>query len=290
MNFSFVSFLTPKKVNLKGLWLGRQKPENLFIFLHGLNGSVFSRSELMTTLATGEDAVLTFINRGSGTINYFKTAKKNKERLLAGVAHEVFTDCLDDIDGALDYALAHKPKNIFLIGHSTGCQKSIYYLSKRAKSKLKGAILLAPISDYASVNLLGAIGKRKYRQALKEAQVLVKAGKSHTLLTSDFMPREIDAQRFISLYTADSKEEIFNYSSGKKSKDLLRVKQPILAFLAGYDEYADRSAEDITTWLESHNKPANSLETIIIPEADHGFTNHEQIVKKEIRLWLKKIK
>ncbi|MBN2884859.1 alpha/beta fold hydrolase [Patescibacteria group bacterium] len=290
MNFSFVSFSTPKKVNLKGLWLGSQRPDNLFIFLHGLNDSIFSRAELMTVLATGKDAVLTFNNRGSGTINYFKTDKKNKERLLAGVAHEVFTDCLDDIDGAINHALTYKPKRIFLIGHSTGCQKSIYYLSKRAQSKLKGAILLAPISDYASINLLAPAGKKKYQKALKEAQALVKAGKPHALLKNDFIPREIDAQRFISLYTADSKEEIFNYESGKKSKDLLRVKQPILAFLAEYDEYADRSAEDIATWLDSHNKTGKHLKTVIITEADHGFTDQENKVKQQIKTWLKKIK
>jgi len=290
MSISLISFLSPKKIQFNGVWLGSQRPDNLYIFVHGLNGSIFSRSEITTALASGRDAVLAFNNRGSGTINYFKTAKRTKERLLAGVAHEVFADCLDDIKGALDYALSHKPKNIFLIGHSTGCQKIIYYLSKRAKSTVKGAILLAPISDYASINLLNTSDKKKYQKALKEAQTLVKAGKPHALLQSDFIPRPIDAQRFLSLYTEDSKEEIFNYSSGKQSKDLLRVKQPILAFLAAADEYGDRPAQEIAVWLNSHNKTERQLKTIIIPEADHGFSGYEKKIKKEIKAWLKKIK
>jgi len=290
MNFSFVSFLTPKKVNLKGLWLGSQKPENLYIFLHGLSGSIFSRSELMMSLANSKEAVLTFNNRGSGTINYFKKDNAKKEALLAGVAHEVFTDCLDDIDGAINYAREKKVKSIILIGHSTGCQKISYYLSKKNQPLVKGAILLAPISDYSNVNLLSSEDKKKYSQALKQSNNLIKFGKPHTLLSGDFIPKIIDAQRFVSLYTPDSVEEIFNYTAGGKSKTLSRIKVPILAFLAGSDEYGDRPAEDIAAWLELNSKKDRLLQTKIIPGADHGFSGWGLEIKRVIKNWVKRIK
>lgn len=287
MNFSFVSFLTPKKVNLKGLWLGSQKPENLYIFLHGLGGSIFSRSELMTSLASSRDAVLTFNNRGSGTINSFKKDNRQKDYLLGGAAHEVFTDCLDDIEGAINYAQDHKVKRIILIGHSTGCQKVTYYLSKKNKDLVKAVVLLAPISDYAGVGMLNA---EEYKRALKSARSLVKAGKPHALLSEFVWSKTIDAQRFISLYTSNSIEEIFNYSSGKKSKILTKVKVPILAVLAESDQYADRPAQDITNWLQSHFNNKRKLVTHIISEADHSFFEKEKIIKKIVKDWLLKIK
>ncbi|MDD2680964.1 MAG: alpha/beta fold hydrolase [Patescibacteria group bacterium] len=287
MKFSFVSFLTPKRVSLKGLWLGSQKPENLYIFLHGLGGSIFSRSELMSSLATAKDAVLTFNNRGSGTINYFKKDNRQKDYLLAGVAHEVFTDCLDDIEGAINYAKSFKPKRVILVGHSTGCQKIIYYLSKKNQPLIKGSILLAPISDYADINM---INLRKYQRALKNARALIGAGKPHSLLSESSWPRLIDAQRFISLYTPDSVEEVFNYSSGNKSKTLARVKVPVLALYAESDQYADRPAQDIVDWLLRHHSDKRKIVAYIISETDHSFSEKEKMMKKIIKNWLKKIK
>jgi dienelactone hydrolase len=110
------------------------------------------------------------------------------------------------------------------------------------------------------------------------------------LLSTSSWPSRLDAQRFISLYTPDSIEEIFNYSSGKKSKTLAKVKVPILAFLAEFDEYAGRPAQDIADWLQQQLNDKREIVTHIIPETDHGFSEKEQMMKKIIKAWLKKIK
>lgn len=289
MNNILVSFLTPKKVELKGVWLGAARPHNLYILVHGLGGSLFSRAALSMALGKGKDAVLTFNNRGSGTINYFWTRKKGKTgSLLGGVAHEVFTDCLDDLDGVLAYARQRGARNIFLLGHSTGCQKSIYYLAKRPRSVVKGVILLAPISDYSDV--AAKLEQPEYRRALAAAERLKRMGRPHALLPAGLWPTPLDAQRFLSLYTAKSQEEIFTYASGRKPLTLQAVKKPLFTILAEADEFGDRPALEIAAWFEKILGKSRHNQIKIIAGAIHSFVDCENKLAPMIRAWVKTLK
>ena len=111
-------------------------------------------------------------------------------------------------------------KEIYLAGHSTGCQKSVYYAIKKADRAVKGLILLAPISDYAAERMRNTKGT--LLRATTVAQKLVKAGKKHDLLPKNVWHGVIDAQRFLSLYTPTSAEEIFSYAQPKKNPSVLK--------------------------------------------------------------------
>jgi len=289
MSISLFSFPIAKKMKLNGVWLGTLKPETLYIFIHGLGGSIFSRHHLISLLASGKNAVLAFNNRGFGTINYLKQGEgKNKKYFPAGAAHEVFSDCVDDIDGAVAYARSQGVRRIFLLGHSTGCQKSVYYLAKRPRVRVKGAILLAPISDYS--NVLRPQNRERYLRALAFAKRLKESGRPHDLLPSTLWPAPLDAQRFLSLYTAESVEEIFTYASGKKPKTLRAVKRPILSILAEFDEFADRPARDIKTWFDGQLKTGKYNKSALIKGIGHGFEGEERKVASLIRRWSQTIK
>lgn len=283
MDDSLKVFTTPKGIQLQGVWLGSRHPRNLFIFVHGLGGSLFSRAPLLSLLASSKDAVFTFSNRGSGTINYFKRTKgKKKDYIKAGVAHEKFSDCIDDLDGVLSEARKAKPDNIFLVGHSTGCQKIIYYLAKKPRARVKGAILLAPISDYSGRFL--SLGESGYKKALSKAKSLFNSGRPHELLPEKIWPETMDAQRFLSLYTEDSQEEIFTYASSKKAKTLLKVKKPVLSLLAENDEFADRPAKELASWFES-NLISKKSEVRIIRNTGHSFSDKEKGINRIIKNW-----
>src|SRR5580693_8208026 len=146
-----VRITTPKKYVLNGLWYGPRRPQKLIIFIHGLTGSTFSMQGLTKTIADTKTAVLIFNNRGFEQVAEVKRKKGAKtEYLRAGAAHEIFTDSADDIQGAIDLAKRMRIKNIYLAGHSTGCQKAYYWASKNKKKKtVKGIFLLGPLSDYA---------------------------------------------------------------------------------------------------------------------------------------------
>jgi alpha-beta hydrolase superfamily lysophospholipase len=279
---------TPKKIQLSGLWFGPEKPKKAIIFVHGLGSSAFQT--LIVPIVDQDTAVITFSNRGhDGLADFRKTAnnKKGYTKVSGGVAHEVFADCVDDLQGVVNVLKEHGVNDIYLCGHSTGCQKSVYYLSRPNKQSLvKGVILLCPVSDYAEVK------KTNKPEQLKKAQdyalKLVNEGKEHELLPKDIWPDVIDAQRFVSLYTPDSIEEIFTYSQpDKKPSTLQKVKIPTLLVFAEKDEYRDRPTKKMVEWFIKNMKTTN-LSTAIVKNATHNFHMHEDEVNNYIKKWLDK--
>ncbi len=282
-----IHIVTPTGVNLNGLWFGPKKPERVVVLVHGLMSSAFSMRRVLE-LVDKKTAVLTFNNRGFGLMNYITKNIRNSKKqkwILAGCAHEVFTDCVDDIEGALDFVRAQGVRKIFLAGHSTGCQKSIYFASRGNTKHLKGIILLAPISDYASYRALDD-KNGAHKKALAVARQLVKSGKPHAMIPDELAGEfKCDAQRFISLYTPDSPEEVFSYASPKVlPKSLRAVKLPILVVLAEKDEYSDRPAVAMADWFTKH---IYTGEAVIVKGSDHSFTEQERPLKRAMVSFMK---
>lgn len=277
-----VEIVTPKKVVLNGLWLGPKKPKRAFVWLHGLNSSMFSKLSIMDRLVDTQTAVLAFNNRGHDKVSTITTTRGKNRSRRAGGAHEVFAECVDDIEGAVRFARKTGAKDIYVVGHSTGCQKAIYWARKGGKG-VRGIVLLAPVSDYETG--LKVNGSRVIQRAEKVARSLVARGKKHELLPENvFSWNELaDAQRFISLYTPNSAEEIFTYWDKRTNpKSLHKVKIPIFAMLAEKDEFVARPVEELYAWFLQHIYEG---EAAIIREASHGFKGHEDEVANQIRSW-----
>jgi pimeloyl-ACP methyl ester carboxylesterase len=280
-----VSILTPKGVLLDGLLFGQRKPKNIIVVVHGLTGSAFSMRRLVEALTTKDTAVLTFNNRGFGEINSVR--QKHGARtsyFLAGTAHEVFKDCVDDIQGAINFSRKAGAKRIFLAGHSTGAQKIMYWSSKMKDPRVKGLILFGPLSDYSGA--LATKGAAALKRSVAHARKLVAKGKSYEL-----MPRHLgewfacDAQRFLSLYTPESPEEIFSYTRPDvRPQALEKVNVRILCFLAGDDEYGDVSPKKLEAWFAEHLKIGDKV--VIVPKVGHSFKGGERIVAREIKTFV----
>ena len=129
----------------------------------------------------------------------------------------------------VDFAFRRGAKNIYLMGHTTGCQKAIYW-ARQNSDVLTGIILLAPISDYAAATRL--CGATNIARATKVANKLVAKRQRHCLLPHGVWHEELDAQRFLSLYAPDSIEEIFSYSQPRKIPRALKsISCPTLVLL-----------------------------------------------------------
>ncbi len=281
-----VEIVTPKKVVLNGLWLGPKRAKRVIVWVHGLGSSLFSRMSLFPHLLDGQTAVLTFNNRGHDVISRVSTVGPvvSKKTVKGGAAHEVFIDCIDDIEGAIRFARKTGARNIFVAGHSTGCQKSVYWASKKGKG-VRGVIILAPISDYAAER--AASGISKLRRAAKVARSLVRSGRKHELLPADVWgwPWTADAQRFLSAYSGSGPEEIFTYWDPKRNPRVLRaVKKPLLVLLAQHDEFSDIPADAIGDWFARHIKVGDHV--LVVPRVGHGFKGGEKQVAREIKRFI----
>lgn len=277
-----VEFETPAKVRLNGLWFGTKKPKRVIVWVHGLGSSAFSRRDIVAHLAQGGTAVLTFNNRGHDLV---ARVSKGKKSMLAGTAHEVFAESVDDIGGAVAFAHAQGAHEVFLAGHSTGCQKAVLYATKKKGRGISGIILLAPLADYVT---LSETEKQLYSRALKKAQALIAAGKPHELLPENLWTQPFDAQRFVSLFTPDSLEQsLFPYFDEARSVRLFAsVKLPMLVLLAGADEYADRPVAQIAAWFARAQRSAR-FDMCILSDVGHSFTGAEASVADSIRRWIR---
>ncbi len=278
-----VEIVTPKKVVLNGLWFGPKKARRVFVFVHGLSSSAFSMGGLRDALATKEDAVLVFNNRGFEILSGAKRLEKGgvPSWVPAGCAREIFTDCVDDIAGAFALAKKSGAKDIFLVGHSTGAQKIVYALSRKGAPRASGAILLGPLSDQAAARAAGA------RKAARRQSVLAKrrmaSGHPHELLPplEGFLPA--DAQRFLSLYTPGSPEDLFPYyDAARKPHGYSSLTLPVLALFAGEDEHADRPAEEIEAWFRKHSH-SRHFASLIVPGVGHSFKGGEKRIASAVR-------
>ncbi len=120
-----IEITTPKNFILNGLWFGPTKPRTAIILVHGLTGSAFSRLPITDVLADEDTAVITFNNRGHDIVSKKRQiVGMETKTTFGGTAHEVFAECIDDIEGAIRRVRKEGVKEIYLAGHSTGCQKS----------------------------------------------------------------------------------------------------------------------------------------------------------------------
>ena len=278
-----VEIVTPKRFLLKGLWFGPKKPKRAIVWIHGLSGSVFSNIRYLMKILDGKTAVLTFNNRGHDIVSGVRRAN-GAFGLFGGEVHEVFTDCLDDIEGAVRFTRRSRAKDIFVGGSSTGSQKTVYWASRtKSLRNIRGLILAVPLSDYASTVHLR--GRAKTAHAVKIARMLVRKGKRRQLLPQGLWHQPFDAQRFVSLYSGEGAEEIFTYWDSKRQpKTLRKITKSVLVLLAGKDEYSDRPAKEIAAWFEKHLR---SGKVVIVPHVKHSFRGAEKQVARTIRQWMK---
>ncbi|MEK7070264.1 MAG: alpha/beta fold hydrolase [Patescibacteria group bacterium] len=281
MNAEPIVITTPQQYQLNGMWWGRQNVETVIIGVHGLTSDLFSGLSYYLPLLSDRTGVVTFNNRGHGFVSSLKKVNKEKkkgyESVLGGTALEKFEDCVDDIQGVVEFVKSKGVKKIILAGHSTGCQKSVYYLYKtQNKEQIAKLVLLSPLSDYAYAKKF--LNPGDFKKSLAIAQDQVKVGKG-----DDFMPVELtdgellSAQRFVSLYDTQSEEELFTYAHDKKPLAYESVRIPLTVVLPEEDEYKDRDIEEIGKWFDAHTK-SEKYERIIVPGAMHNFKGNEKDV------------
>ena len=246
-----------------------------------------ANSRLREKLVGGGTAVLVFNNRGHDTIVNVPTT--GKKCLKAGAAHEKFTDSADDIQGAINFARKQGVKSIFLAGHSTGCQKSVYWASGKKGRGAKGMILLAPMSDYSAHRQ--EYGAKKVAKAVAYAQTMARRGNGQQLL-----PRMCGIGReraaFLSLYSGKGAEEIFTYWDAKENpKTLKSVRLPILVMLAEKEEFSHIPANTIAAWFEKHlNNPRGDTswisKVVVVSGVGHSFKGGGEKVAAHIRSFM----
>lgn len=287
--FEVIPLVTEDKLHINGLFHYPERAKGVCVYVHGLFSSAVTSLGQRLVPAFSDHGYGTFLlnTRGAGTVTGFKR-EDNRKRSgykyeTLGTVYENFADCVYDLQSAVDFLKSHGVKNIFFVGHSTGCQKSTYYLTQRGKQKyVKGIILLAPLSDYAVFSReLGS----DYELALLYAKKMIVQKRGQEIMPNYLVAETLSAQRFLSLADPKSNEEIFTYDSGKNPKSLHSLSVPTLAVFGDEDEYNGRPVLELVEWFES-NLLAKKKRVEWIEGADHDFTNKEKELGSILVRWL----
>lgn len=265
-----VEFYAKDGAQLHG-FLVRKSPKSIVVFIHGMDGNFYrsAPNKIKDGFVKKGFSVFLTNNRGHDLIAkvQFRTGKNLKRRII-GTTFERFEDSVHDTRAAIDTMAKLGFKNIFLAGHSTGCQKSVYYLSKTRDKRVKGLILLSPTDDY---NYFRKWLGRKWKRLVNLARKQVRAGKGDKLFTA--FSGLMSANRFLSVSDLKNIESrLLKYDS-----DLVafkKIKIPILALFGSRD---DTFAKPINGLIKLLNEGKNFRGEVVVG-AEHNFFGKADIV------------
>ncbi len=251
----------------------RPKTDYAILHVHGLTGSFYGSNSIPDIAKKANNkgiAFMSILTRGSYVVEEFSYA--DKKRLLAGGALERFEDSVYDIEGGIKALLDMGYSKIFIEGHSTGCQKLLYYMNSRFYKKhiknIAGISLISPVDDYSYD--LHKLGENRYYKKIKLAKKI--KGKSL------FMPMEkghahdelIGVNRFLSTALKTNPESKALYYHGNLAY-ISGIKAPLMAIFGSNDEYmVDTSPLEALELIKS-KYTGRSIETRIIKNTGHTF-------------------
>ncbi len=247
-----VKIRTMDSLVLEGFLFGNASKTGM-IFLHGWKDDALSAPFVKTIAEKTRGLFLAFNNRG---------AEGN------GVG-ERFWDCILDIKAAIDLLAERGCERVYLIGHSTGCQKAVYYLYKEEDARVAGIALIEPTDDAALAEK--ELGDR-YHEAVGLAKRMVGAGDGEKLVPGwARVGGEAAAARFLSMFSRDETEGgIFDYSGELEMFGSIKVGCMII--FGSESQYSDRPEEKLDTLKQK----LPGCENRLIEGADHWFGGHEE--------------
>lgn len=273
METELLKFTANDGIILHGLLFRSQKRNDTVILnVFGMTGDFFSSKridKLCKAAIGGRIDIFSAGNRGLGGVFPFKDV--NGERIFVGTALERFEECILDISAAIKLLKSLGYKNIILLGHSTGCQKAVYYMDKVKGHGVKAVVLLAPVDDY---NLARKDLGPRFVEAVRLAKKMVRNGRAN-----EFTPNWIShysAARFLS-YALPNKPEarIFNYDSNLT--EFRSLKCPILVVIGSDEQYLTKPLEDYVSAL-SRATDSSKFYCKTMRGADHSFTGKERVL------------
>jgi pimeloyl-ACP methyl ester carboxylesterase len=268
-----------------GVWLDgvvaepRGRRRTALVWVHGL-GSVFSSGqpltrELSTRLNAAGVAFFKLNNRGHDVV-------AGRGRHLAGAAFERFGQSIEDIRTMVGFARKCGYRRVVLAGHSTGANKVLHYGARVHDRRVRGIVLVGPVSDVAAE--ARRLGARELRRRVAGAERIARRD------PDGLVPRAWgfwSARRYISLYRPGEVEDVFPYyRSNGRWTTFRSVRLPVAAILGSRDEFLDRPAREVIEAFRQHAVRARSFTGTVVPRARHGFQGHERALADLLVSWI----
>ena len=258
----------------------RRRRRAALIWVHGLGSSFSSGQPMIAALSKRLTAAgIAFIKLN--TRGHDAVARGGKR--LAGAAFERFGESVEDVRAMIAFARDAGYRGVILAGHSTGANKVLHFASRVRDRRVRGVILLGPVSDIAGE--AKRVGTRELRRRVAVAERLARRD------PDALVPREFgfwSARRYLSLYRPGETEDVFPYyRANARWTALRRVRVPIAVVIGSRDEYLDRRPSELVEAFERNATRARSVDGIVIAGARHGFQGREDVLAREVVAWVR---
>lgn len=293
MNIETVFLKATDGVSLTGvLYKTNKNTKKVMIAVHGMaTGCIRKRYEAIAK-KIGENNIdlLVFNNRGHGIVNNIK--RKNKVNAeLAGSAYEEITECYEDISGAINYVLSKGYMDIYLMGHSLGTIKIIYFYNKmlkenkELKSNIKAVILLSLVDLPL---LIKFYLRDKYQDTINFAKKMKNENKEMLLLQNESFMYPLSVKNFLRYSIENDDIDFARFSDEKyEFREINKIKVPLFMRWGNNKELILQQAEDLCEFLKTKiNNP--NLDIGYIDGANHSYKNREKELAEEIASFLEK--
>jgi pimeloyl-ACP methyl ester carboxylesterase len=233
------------------------------VMIHGYSGNFYS-------------GIMAFLPEALSNCS-FATLALNMRDHDRGPKKNRFEDNRYDIAVAVDEMARLGYNPIFLLGHSMGTNRVLYYVATTKDSRIKGILLTGPPGNLFEWNI-SIFGLEAASQVLAQAQDLVARGKGNEWMLINLGPLGK------ALYTANHVVSL----RGPKTvsdpyKNISQIFKPILMVHG----LADRLANpDVTDRLLQRAAPRTPVTVVKIPGANHGFISHQTDLATAVNKWL----
>ncbi|MCX6760738.1 MAG: alpha/beta hydrolase [Candidatus Nealsonbacteria bacterium] len=282
MKYSVEKIKTRDGLVLDGLFFNLRNRNRAILFIHGFPGNFRSNQKIIEAFIGVGFAVLALNTRGHDILNI--THKEKGGYRVLGSAMERFEDCVLDISAGVGFLKKKGFKEILLAGISSGADKVGYYLSQNGDRAIIAAIFISPGSNI----LIGRkeLGK-DFQGLLEESIEMTRKGFGLLPILGNRLEFPISYQRFSSLYSENSSENVFPFHNKKTDfKILAKIKIPILILMGDKDKYFfSKNIKTIANLLKRNikNKPSR---VEVVRGANHSFENKEKELAEKVKNWI----
>lgn len=280
-----VEFQTKDNVILYGLLFRPKRSSACIVHVHGMTSTFTNMNALHLAERARASGISAFLinTRAHDLVSRIKRRKGRKiVSSLGGTSLERFEDCLFDIEGALAALSRMGYKRFILSGHSTGCQKVLYYQYKKKDRRVKGMVFLGAGDDY---NLNKKTLGKKFGEKVRMCRRLVRERRGNEL--NKDMEDFFSAKRFLSVADPKNVEaRLFNYDG--KLKEFSKITVPVCVLFGSKEEFALKPLKTYFEILKNKNR-SRRFTSSIIKGATHTFMNHEDEVADFVLDWVSKV-
>ena len=295
MNIATTFFKATDGVDLKGvMYKNQSKTNKVLISIHGMATNCLKERDEKIAEKANELNIdfFAFNNRGHDIVNYIKKENQEKQE-LAGTAYEEISESYNDIVGAINYATSHGYEEIYIMGHSLGCTKTIYTYNKLIEEKqektlerIKGIILLSLVDIPLALQVYL---KDDFPVMVTYAKNMKKEKMENQLMPEESFIHPISVKTFLR-YAIENKDIDFAKFSDKNYdyKEINNIKVPLFMRWGNDRELIIQKADELCKMVKEKIKN-DKLDIWYIEGANHSYTGKEEILANEIQNFLREI-